>query len=122
MECCRFFPSALCSGLFSHKLGGYPAGLGIGLQIDFKVGRGVECGALHRAVDDVGHSEERTFIVAESLVGHFVGRIEYARHVAAAVDGFVGKGQTAEFLCVGLEKLQTVGREEVEPAHARRVP
>ena len=52
--------------------------------------------------------------MAEGLVHDFVGSIDDAGHIAAAVDGVEGQLQAAELFDVGLQKLQRVALEEVE--------
>ena len=59
--------------------------------------------------------------MAEGLVDHLVGRVQYAGHVSAACDGLEGESQTAELLQVGLEELQRMG-EQVEAVGRERQP
>ena len=89
--------------------------LGICLQIDVEVGTLVERCLLHRALNHVGHAEERAAIVAEGRIDDLVGRVQYARHIAPLVDGFVGQSEAFELVSVGLEELQALLFDQIKP-------
>ena len=68
------------------------------------------------------HLEEAAAVLEEGAVDHLVGGIDDTRHVAALSQCLVGHCQTAELLEVGLEKLQMLGLEEIQPIATQRQP
>ena len=88
---------------------------GIGLEIGVEMWGGVEGGALHGVLYNLGHAGERAAVVAESLVHHLVGGIHNAGHVSALAQRLEGQGKTAELLEVGFEKFERMTLKQVEP-------
>lgn len=90
------------------------------IEIGVKGWRGVERRSLHGLTDDLRNLRERAFTYAESVVDHFVGGIEDARHVSTFLNGLESELQALELLDIGLEELEWLVFEKIETWHVER--